>query len=255
LLANLPLLPPVVVCLCGSTRFKRTFLEAQLEESLAGRIVLSLPVFTQVDGCQLSARELATLSRLRAARIAMSDEILVTDVGGYVGWGTSEDVALAARLGKHVRYWSRELRSRPRRLRAMDVLLDVAEIHATQGLTITAHPTTNIAAHMKDLSCALVEEEAAEFRAAVDANDLVEIADALADLLWVVIVGALTFGIPLGEVFAEVLRSNRSKADASGRVEVGPNGKIRKGPHFKPPDLSPILDRHADHSAEVPGRR
>jgi phosphoribosyl-ATP pyrophosphohydrolase len=110
----------------------------------------------------------------------------------------------------------------------MDVLLDVAEIHAAQGLTITAHPTTNIAAHMKDLCCALIEEEAAEFRAAVDANDLVEIADALADLLWVVIVGALTFGIPLGEVFAEVLRSNRSKADASGRVEVGPNGKIRK---------------------------
>jgi predicted HAD superfamily Cof-like phosphohydrolase len=239
-----------VVCLSGSTRFKRTFLEAQLEESLAGRVVLSLPVFTHVDGCQLSAHELATLSRLRAARIAMSDEILVIDVGGYVGPGTSEDVELAGRLGKHVRYWSRERTAAPeRRLRPMDVLLDVAEIHAAQGFTYTAHPTTSIAARMKDLSCALIDEEAGEYRAAVDADDLVEIADALADLLWVVIVGALTFGIPLGEVFAEVLRSNRSKADAFGRVELGPNGKIRKGPHFEPPDLSSILDRHAESPA------
>jgi len=80
---------------------------------------------------------------------------------------------------------------------------------------------------------------------AVAADDLVEIADALADLLWVVIVGALSFGIPLGEVFAEVLRSNRSKVDPSGRVDRDPSGKVRKGPHFSPPDLGPILMRHS----------
>ncbi|HUB41296.1 MAG TPA: hypothetical protein VMA72_20830 [Streptosporangiaceae bacterium] len=87
-----------------------------------------------------------------------------------MGPGTSEDVELAARLGKHVRYWSRQRAAAPdRRLRPMDVLPDVGEIHAAHGFTITAHPATNIAAHVKHLSCALIDEEAEQYRAAVDA--------------------------------------------------------------------------------------
>jgi NTP pyrophosphatase (non-canonical NTP hydrolase) len=169
---------------------------------------------------------------------------LVIDPGGYVGQATADEIEFATRLRKRIRYWSNEHPTvSERRLKPMDVLLDVAEVHRAQGFSIELAPTTAIAAELKQLVCALIFEEAEELDAAVNANDLVEIADALADLLWVVIVGALSFGIPLGEVFAEVVRSNRSKVDSGGRVERDPSGKVRKGPRFSPPDLEPILTR------------
>lgn len=98
---------------------------------------------------------------------------------------------------------------------------------------------------------ALIEEEAAEFRAAVEADDVVEIADAVADLLYVVYGAALTFGIPVPEVFAEVHRSNMTKLDDEGNPIYRSDGKVMKGPNFSPPELLPILrnagyepDRH-----------
>jgi NTP pyrophosphatase (non-canonical NTP hydrolase) len=234
-----------MVCLCGSTRFKQTFLETQLEESLAGRIVLSLPVYSHVDGCDLTPREIQTLTELQVERVKLADELLVIDVGGYVGSATADEIALASSLGKRIRYWSREHSHLPRqRLRPMDVALEVAAVHAEQGFPISKHPTLDVAPALKELTCSLVDEEAAELREAVANDDLVAIADAVAELVWVVIVATLTFGIPIGEVFAEVLRSNRSKADADGKVVRAPSGKIVKGPGFSPPDPGPILRRH-----------
>jgi phosphoribosyl-ATP pyrophosphohydrolase len=242
--ADEPNTAAIVVCLCGSSRFKRTFLEAQLEESLAGRVVLSLPVFTAVDGCELGDDELATLMDLQSRKIGMADEVLVIDPGGYVGQATRDEIDFARKLRKRIRFWSKEHLAVPeRRLKPMDVLLDVAEVHQAQGFSIELAPTTAIGAELKQLVCALIDEEAKELDAAVNADDLVEIADALADLLWVVTVGALSFGIPLGEVFAEVVRSNRSKVDPGGRVERDASGKVRKGSHFSPPELEPILIR------------
>jgi predicted HAD superfamily Cof-like phosphohydrolase len=96
----------------------------------------------------------------------------------------------------------------------------------------------------REMACALVEEEAAELRAAVEASDLVEIADAVADLLWVVIEAGLTYGIPIEEVFEEVRRSNLTKVDMAEPARNA-RGKIVAGEGFSPPDLLPILAAHA----------
>jgi phosphoribosyl-ATP pyrophosphohydrolase len=118
------------------------------------------------------------------------------------------------------------------------------------GLPVHDHPTLDVAPDAREMACALIEEEAAEFRAAVEASDLVEIADAVADLIWVTLEAAVTFGIPIEPVFAEVRRSNLTKV-RTDQVAVNAAGKIVKGPGFSPPDLLPILEAHG-YSPEHP---
>jgi predicted HAD superfamily Cof-like phosphohydrolase len=100
------------------------------------------------------------------------------------------------------------------------------------------------------MACALVEEEVAELRTAVEASDLVGIADAIGDLIWVVLEAAVTFGIPVEEVFAEVHRSNLTKI-RGGEVVVNAVGKLVAGPGFSAPNLLPILAAHARSSQDV----
>lgn len=83
----------------------------------------------------------------------------------------------------------------------------------------------------------LISEEAMEFDHAASQGDLVEIADALADLLYVVFGSALAFGIPIDKVFAEVHRSNMTK---QGKDEFG---KTIKGPDYTPPEIKGILGK------------
>jgi predicted HAD superfamily Cof-like phosphohydrolase len=84
----------------------------------------------------------------------------------------------------------------------------------------------------------LVAEEAEEFDHAAATGNLVEVADALADLLYVTFGAALAFGIPIDEIFAEVHRSNMTKSTAKNEF-----GKTIKGEFFDPPDLKSILER------------
>jgi predicted HAD superfamily Cof-like phosphohydrolase len=112
------------------------------------------------------------------------------------------------------------------------------------GLPAPEYPTLDVPSDAREMACALIEEEAAEFRAAVESSDLVEIADAVADLIWVVLEAAVTFGIPIEPVFAEVRRSNLTKVE-TGEPVVNAVGKIVAGPNFSPPDLIPILAAHA----------
>jgi phosphoribosyl-ATP pyrophosphohydrolase len=118
------------------------------------------------------------------------------------------------------------------------------------GLPVRAHPTLDVGSDEREMAYALIEEEAAEFRAAVHASDLVEIADAVADLLWVVLEAGVTFGIPIAEVFAEVRRSNLTKIESTGPV-LNAAGKIVAGPNFSAPDLLPILVAHAASPDDV----
>jgi phosphoribosyl-ATP pyrophosphohydrolase len=111
------------------------------------------------------------------------------------------------------------------------------------GLPVHDHPTLDVPPKAREMACALIEEEAAEFRAAVEASDLVEIADAVADLIWVTLEAGATFGIPIEPVFAEVHRSNLAKIETDP-VTVNAAGKIVGGPAFSPPDLLPILEAH-----------
>lgn len=112
------------------------------------------------------------------------------------------------------------------------------------GLPVRDRPTLDVPVEEREMACALIEEEAAELRTAVERSDLVEVADALADLLWVTLEASQTFGIPIAEVFEEVRRSNHTKL-ASAMPTRNTAGKIIAGPGFDPPRIAPILDARA----------
>jgi hypothetical protein len=103
---------PTIVCLCGSTRFWRTFQEASLRETLAGRIVLSIGAasgtedehFGNLARAEYDAVK-ARLDELHLRKIDLADEVLILNVGGYVGPSTRRELAYAESLGKPVRWW------------------------------------------------------------------------------------------------------------------------------------------------------
>ena len=89
----------------------------------------------------------------------------------------------------------------------------------------------------KELRLSLISEELRELSDALDEDNAVEAADALADLAYVVIGAAIEWGIPLAEVFAEVHRSNMTKVAGNVRGD----GKILKGPDYSPPNIASVL--------------
>lgn len=98
---------PAIVTLCGSTRFYEAFRQAQYEETMAGRIVLTvgfLPgqVHGESVGCTREQKQ--KLDELHYHKIAMSDQILVLNVDGYVGESTRREIALAWLLLKQIRW-------------------------------------------------------------------------------------------------------------------------------------------------------
>jgi len=93
----------------------------------------------------------------------------------------------------------------------------------------------------KELRIRLIREELGEFEKAANDKNLVKIADALADLLYVIYGTGVSYGIDLEPIFKEVHESNMSKGDPD--VLRAPNGKILKAKNWKPPDLQPILER------------
>jgi len=99
-------------------------------------------------------------------------------------------------------------------------------------------------AHAHRLRMSLLEEELAELRNAGESEDLVGIADALADLLYVTYGAAVTYGIDLEPVFDEIHRSNMSKGDPEVRVRC--DGKVLKGAHYSPPRVLEVLAAQSD---------
>ncbi|HEY2353347.1 MAG TPA: hypothetical protein VGH79_00420 [Gaiellaceae bacterium] len=95
---------PRVVCLCGSSRFREEFDEAAATETLAGRIVLSLGIFSGASGATLSDEQVALLRRLHLQRIDLADEILVINPGGYVGETTAQEIEYARSRDKTIRW-------------------------------------------------------------------------------------------------------------------------------------------------------
>lgn len=99
---------PRIVCLCGSTRFWRAYQEANLAETLAGHIVLSVGCDTHSDAELFSPEELLRLKQgldeLHLRKIDLADEVLVLNVGGYIGESTHREIAYAEAHSKRVRY-------------------------------------------------------------------------------------------------------------------------------------------------------
>ena len=94
----------------------------------------------------------------------------------------------------------------------------------------------------RELRIDLIEEELDELKVAIETRDMVEIADALTDILYVVYGAGHTFGIDLDDCFDEVHASNMSKLGADGRPVYRDDGKVLKGPGFFAPDLESILN-------------
>lgn len=93
---------PEIVCLCGSTRFKQAFIDANFRETMAGRIVLSVGWFGHADGAVYTptSEEKAALDELHLRKIDLADRLLVLNVGGYVGDSTRREIEYATRTGK-----------------------------------------------------------------------------------------------------------------------------------------------------------
>ncbi|MBA7520396.1 hypothetical protein ES705_12492 [subsurface metagenome] len=93
---------PKIVCLCGSTRFMDAFVEAYIQESGKGNVVLTVagnprdrPDYELIK---------PTLDRMYLYKVAMSDEVLVLNVGGYTGDSTKREIDYARKLGKRIRW-------------------------------------------------------------------------------------------------------------------------------------------------------
>jgi hypothetical protein len=107
---------PKIVCLCGSTKFYKQFMQANFEETMKGNIVLSVGFFMhsahELDWTKrehgetigITAEEKIALDELHKRKIDLCDEVLVLNVGGYIGESTFSEIAYAKHHYKVVRY-------------------------------------------------------------------------------------------------------------------------------------------------------
>ena len=88
----------------------------------------------------------------------------------------------------------------------------------------------------------LIKEELEELKVAMEKKDLLEVADALTDILYVTYGAGHAFGINLDKCFEEVQNSNMSKLSENGKPIYNDSGKVMKGPKYFKPDLSKFLN-------------
>ena len=88
----------------------------------------------------------------------------------------------------------------------------------------------------------LIKEELGELKEAMENKDLLEVADALTDILYVTYGAGHAFGIDLDKCFEEVQNSNMSKLDIDGKPIYNESGKVMKGPRFFKPNLKTFLE-------------
>ena len=94
---------------------------------------------------------------------------------------------------------------------------------------------------INDLRYNLIKEELGELKQAMDDKDLLEVADALTDILYVTYGAGIAFGIDLDKCFEEVQNSNMSKLGVDGKPIYNEAGQVMKGPNYFKPDLSKFV--------------
>ena len=94
---------------------------------------------------------------------------------------------------------------------------------------------------INSLRVSLIKEELDELIEAMNKKDLVEVADALTDILYVTYGAGHAFGINLDKCFEEVQNSNMSKLDNNGKPIYNDKGKVMKGPNYFKPDLTKFI--------------
>lgn len=119
----------------------------------------------------------------------------------------------------------------------------VALFHKTYGLSISNVMKANLGDQKNKLRFELMKEENEEYLEAVENEDIVEIADALGDMLYILCGTILEHGLQhkIEQVFDEIQRSNMSKLGEDGKPIYREDGKVMKGPHYFKPNFITIL--------------
>jgi predicted HAD superfamily Cof-like phosphohydrolase len=123
----------------------------------------------------------------------------------------------------------------------MSFYTDVKEFHEAFGQRIGEKPEFP-GREERILRRKLITEEFNELSDAEYANDLVEVADAIADIIYIACGTAVSYGIPLDDVFAEVHRSNMAKL-VDGKVIRREDGKVQKPEGWTAPDIKSVLEK------------
>ena len=110
----------------------------------------------------------------------------------------------------------------------------------TFGQEVKSEPSFS-SEKINDLRYNLIKEELDELKQAIDGKDLLEVADALTDILYVTYGAGHAFGINLDNCFNEVQKSNMSKLGTDGKPIYNDAGKVMKGPDYYKPDLSKFI--------------
>ncbi len=123
----------------------------------------------------------------------------------------------------------------------------VTEFHNAFGLGIKNKPTADLGEAKNLLRYKLMREENEEYLEAANNNDLVEVADALGDMLYILCGTIIEHGMQdvIEEVFEEIQRSNMSKLGADGKPIYREDGKVLKGPSYFTPNIEKILNKKA----------
>ncbi len=119
----------------------------------------------------------------------------------------------------------------------------VALFHQSFGLGVSHQMKANLGPEKNQLRFNLMDEENQEYLQAAEQDDLVEVADALGDMLYILCGTILEHGLQhkIEEVFEEIQRSNMSKLGANGKPIYRDDGKVLKGPNYFRPDIEKIL--------------
>ena len=121
----------------------------------------------------------------------------------------------------------------------------VTEFHTAFKLNMNKEPIVNIGEDRKKLRFDLMKEENEEYLEAAENNDLVEVADALGDMLYILCGTIIEHGMQdkIEEVFNEIQRSNMSKLGNDGKPIYREDGKVLKGPNYFKPNIAEILEK------------
>jgi len=120
----------------------------------------------------------------------------------------------------------------------------VQEFHEAFGLGVNESPIAKLSEQKLQLRFDLMQEENEEYLEAAKENDLVEVADALGDMLYILCGTIIEHGMQhkIEEVFNEIQRSNMSKLGADGKPIYREDGKVMKGPNYFKPNIAEILE-------------
>lgn len=121
----------------------------------------------------------------------------------------------------------------------------VTEFHKVYNLEMKESPTADLGMKKNLLRYELMREENEEYLEAANNNDLVEVADALGDMLYILCGTIIEHGMQdkIDEVFNEIQRSNMSKLGADGKPIYREDGKVLKGPNYFKPNIKEILEK------------